>query len=363
MTTLLTAITGYEDEKKATKACASGPLGSTSSRKSTLLFPSMSSTYTRPVRSSIHCHILIYHFSLHWYLAIICNPEYTLLRPPPPPVSPPKSLRKRKRIIEDSPELGEVEPPSLRRHLIEVPELVSNPIPPSISAVRPASPNVIPDSEEEFEPTQPVFVQRGKDETKEEKEVESMIRSCSIHDSQDVFTSGMPGAMPPETSSTGYKAFSPDRGEMSFGSPMDTDGMELRYPSSPTHPDPIVPPSVSTDRKRGFRSSSPINVDEDSSSPTVEQQMAKHRSGIPPSVFYQSVVAREKGKQRAIEVEEPEKEKEKEKEPDPPPPQNEEPTITAEDGDESTESAVASDPNAQMCVLCWSVLLHELTPP
>lgn len=44
------------------------------------------------------------HGSLHWYLAIICNPEYTLQPPPPPPPKTGPSVLTRKRKREENTE-------------------------------------------------------------------------------------------------------------------------------------------------------------------------------------------------------------------------------------------------------------------
>lgn len=66
--------------------------------------------YHRPDQRTV-CYILyIQHgysdrsFSLHWYLAIICNPEYVLQPPPPQPPKASVQTRKRKR---DSDALGQ----------------------------------------------------------------------------------------------------------------------------------------------------------------------------------------------------------------------------------------------------------------
>lgn len=52
----------------------------------------------------------------------------------------------------------------------------------SISAIGRKSPDIVPDSEEEFEPTQPAHPEQTRNETMEEREVEKLIRDCSIHD-------------------------------------------------------------------------------------------------------------------------------------------------------------------------------------
>lgn len=82
----------------------------------------------------------------------------------------------RNRTREVGGHVPDVVPTEVPRDVTELSESTS------ASVVGRKSPDIVPDSEEEFERTQPVTMERGRDETKDEHEVESMIRSCSIHD-------------------------------------------------------------------------------------------------------------------------------------------------------------------------------------
>ncbi|TCD69028.1 hypothetical protein EIP91_009091 [Steccherinum ochraceum] len=140
---------------------------------------------------------------LHWYLAIICNPEYTL-RPPETATAPSTSrpmTRKRKReneescqeagIIEDEDDQGDTEsvPTADSAHLADGSSSTTRTAsaPPSVSISRQRSPSneVIPDSEPEQEP---VPTQRTEEKRMDEREVEDILdleRTLSIHDETD----------------------------------------------------------------------------------------------------------------------------------------------------------------------------------
>ena len=105
------------------------------------------------------------NLSVHWYLAIICNPEYVLLEPPPDQqssISRPLTRKRRRRVDSPEPEVSE-----------------------SVSAAPKPGTEIVPDSEDEREGNATQQTQRTDDNDDDTAEVEVLLnRSCSIQDEE-----------------------------------------------------------------------------------------------------------------------------------------------------------------------------------
>ncbi|KAK7690319.1 hypothetical protein QCA50_006976 [Cerrena zonata] len=205
---------------------------------------------------------------VHWYLAVICNPEYVLVEPPAKEkilINGPIT-RKRRRI--ESPELEYDDPP---------PPLPPNPDSDTAQSVsRPHSPvpveeEIIPDSEDERD--EAATQSTKKDDDGETNEVENMLqRSCSLHDVA--------------TTDSETRTSSPLSAPV-LGYPSDADEMDVDST--------ITPALESNDSISTLLHTEPVPA------PEIESSVSAHMTGlpvdtVPPKRFYQSSASRKVGR-------------------------------------------------------------------
>jgi hypothetical protein len=235
------------------------------------------------IRSECHLFLLTLDYSLHWYLAIIYQPKFTLLSPPPSPSPPPpKETRQRAHHAETS-DLPAM-PPEL----------------PMANADLPPPPS----------PEEVLIAQETSSECAVERELQQFESSCSLdaHSENSSNTTSTPSAMGDaamDDQDPTEPLFSP-LPEMDIDKDIDRHLMASREPSLTV-----------SDYAQQARSTNPsthdVNMVDLSSSSTYQEdnhasklfddeidiEHASHSTAVAPVNFY-GTSRKAKGKQKAV---------------------------------------------------------------